>query len=368
MSSHLAVSLLFNKIERHISSLSNAEKLVIICNIWPHPPYPHVLIEDFDQAAYDSYFQYLGDELGPLCEQKFRFAAATFDNIPHLIRILSNHRSETLSSLLQLTRKSFLNVDVAALQRSIELTVRLWLTVNVNSAMLAVGPINAYERPLDWPLSVSLECLIRSQFEMSSLGSGSHVKSRIDPAFTAADLVYVCGMGIRWTNNLSDHLIFDRKGRTVSVYKHKVCLLHHLKAKDGCPIPREILEETLDTLNLLFPFGDSSTKQLLSREGLSSFYSLGSCNRDRQLDLTRYKYWREELSDLIEAFNEPPKSWRQLLIDSRNMKDWATFWIGVMVLFLTLVTIPSSIVQTIYTVKGYNLALQQAKSAVNAEK
>jgi len=349
-------------IENQLKSLSRVEKLVFVGRIWPRSS---LTPENFDERAYDSFFQYLGDELGPLYQHRLRFAAETFDSTSDLIQFLSDHRSETLSRLLQLATERFLNVDDAAVQRSLELTVRLWLTVNVNSTILAVGPISAYEHPLDWSQDVSLSALIDKQFKKSSVGLNSNIKSRIDPAITAAYLVNVCGMKIRWTNILSDHLRFNRKSQILAVYKHKIYLLNHLKSEDGCPIPKEVLEETLDTLNLLFPFGHSSTKKLLYRENLSGFYGLGSYNRDRELDLTRYKYWREELCELIEASNEPPRSWRQLLIDRRNMMDWAAFWIAVMVLLLTLVSISCNIVQTVYTVKAYNMAVQQGKNLAN---
>lgn len=360
---NLRTSSFFEKgIGRHLQSSSELEKFDLVRRIWPSS---HLSVDDFDSEAYINFFQYLGDELEPLYHHQFQFAAETFESTSDLIYTLSDNRSQSLSALLELTGKRFLNVDEAALQRSIELSVRLWLTINVNSATLSVGPINGYECPVDWPRDDSLENLIHRQFLKAPDQLNSNVKSRIDPAFTAAYLINICGLRIRWTNTFSDHLRFDRKGQTLAVYKHKICLFNHLKAKGSCPIPSEVLEEALDTLNLLFPFGDSSTKQLLSRQILGGFYSLGNCNRDRTLDLTRYKYWREELSDLIEAFNEPPKSWRQLLIDSRNMKDWATFWIGVMVLLLTLVSIPCNIIQTIYTVKAYNVALQQMKTTGN---
>lgn len=362
MSNPRASSFFVKGIENKLKCLSRAEQHEFVRRIWPSSG---LTLEDFDGAAYTTFFQYLGDELGPLYQHQHKFAAETFDSTADLIQILSDYRNEALSYLLQIARKRFLNHDNAAVQRSFELTVRLWLTVNINSTTLAVGPINVYDHPLDWPQNVSLNALIDSRFQKRSIRLDSNINSRIDAAITAAYLVNVCGMRIRWTDTLSDHLKYDRTGQILAVYKHKICLLNHLKSKDSCPIPREVLEETIDTLNLLFPFGDTSTKQLLYRENLGAFYGLGSCNRDRQLDLMRYKCWRGELCELIEVFNEPPKSWRQLLIDRRNMMEWAAFWITVMVLLLTLVSIPCNIAQTIYTVKAYNLAVQQGKNSAS---
>jgi hypothetical protein len=160
-----------------------------------------------------------------------------------------------------------------------------------------------------------------------------------------------------WTDHLTDHLRLDPKRQVLMVYKHKICLLNHLKSRSGCPIPQRVLEEAIDTLNLLFPFGDPQTKQLLSKEKQREFYGLGGCGRERQLDLSRYGYWREELDDLVESFQRPPRTWRQLAIDQRDFKEWATFWIAVMVAILTFVSIPCNVIQATYSVKAYNAAV-----------
>jgi len=230
----------------------------------------------------------------------------------------------------------------------------------VNSPSAAVGSIFRHEDNFAWPAEISLNGLIQNQFPRTPLGGDTKVLSRIDPAFTAAYLVNICRIKLHWTNNLSNHLEFDRKRWILSVYQHKICLLNHIKAEEDTLIPKDILEEALDTLILLFPFGDSSIKRLLARNGQSVFYGLGNCNRNRSLNLARYEYWNEEVQDLIDAFNEPPRSWKQLITDRRNMMDWAAFWIAVMVGVLTLVSIPCNIVQAVYSVKSYHLTTMQA--------
>ena len=71
--------------------------------------------------------------------------------------------------------------------------------------------------------------------------------------------LYCC----RLADSISDHLQFDSRRQTLTVYRHKICLSNHLDSIDRCPIPKGVLGEILDTLNLLFPFGDLATKQLL---------------------------------------------------------------------------------------------------------
>lgn len=91
------------------------------------------------------------------------------------------------------------------------------------------------------------------------------------------------------------------------------------------------MNEILDALNLLFPFGNVATKQLLLKENQQPLYQLGSCGRARNLDLNHYEYFREELEHLIESFNRPPWTWKQLATDRRNKMEWTLFWVTVMV-------------------------------------
>ena len=123
------------------------------------------------------------------------------------------------------------------------------------------------------------------------------------------------------------------------MYRHKICLVNHLESEGGCPIPEGVLSEVLDTLNLLFPFGDMDTKHLLLKENQQALYQLESCGRTCMLDLTHFQYFREELEYLIDSFNQPPKTWRQLATDRRNKMEWAVFWVTVMVCSLTALLI-----------------------------
>jgi len=350
-------SFFIKSIAEALNELSREEKYKLVSKFWPHSG---LLLEQFNEDDYNAFIRYLGGELSLLHQHRHKFAVETFDATIELVQFLKDHRSKSLSSLIQTLNERFLNFDEKAIQRSLELSIRLGLTLNVNSPSVAVGSIFRHESNFEWPAETSLDSLIQNQFSKTILGGDTKARSRIDPAFTAAYLVNICGIKLHWTNNLSNHLEFDRKGQILTIYQHKICLINHIKAEEDTLVPKDVLEEALDTLVLLFPFGDSSIKQLLARDGQSAFYGLGNCNRNRSLDLARYKYWNEELQDLIDAFNEPPRSWKQLLTDRRNMMDWAAFWIAVMVAVLTLVSIPCNIVQAVYSVKGYHLTLMQA--------
>jgi len=356
-------SFFVNTIAKDLRTLPRAQKFEIVSIFWPQAG---LKIEEFHEDSYTSFLEYIGGELSELHHHQSRFATDNFESIAQLMHTLRDSSAIPLSELILHLKSRFLNTDENDIRRSIELTIRLWLTLNVNSAAIAVGPILAHAGRLEWSTDQSLNALIASQFgttkaEKSGLSySISKYLPTVNPDLTASNLVNICGIKLNWSDNLADHLNYNRKCRMLTIYKHKICLINHLKKpSSGCPIPMSVLEEALDTINLLFPFGDQPTKRLLAKEQQLAFYGLGNCGRDRREDLKGYSCWREQLVELNEVFNESPQTWRQLIVDRRKLVDWAAFWITVMVLLLTLVSIPCSIIQAAYTVKSYNLALAQ---------
>ncbi len=173
-----------------------------------------------------------------------------------------------------------------------------------------------------------------------------------------------------WTDNLAEHLSINWKLRVVTIYAHKLFLRNHLRYTDVPIIPSAVLEEALDTLNLLFPYNDAQTEAFLKRHE-KPFYSLGYCGRTRVLDLSHYRYWRARVADLVDVMQEEParvfdsSGWQK---DGRNLLAVLTFWIAIGVALLTVISIAFGVVQTLYSIKQYNLALAQACSVEDAQR
>ncbi|KAG8163897.1 hypothetical protein KVR01_005815 [Diaporthe batatas] len=142
-----------------------------------------------------------------------------------------------------------------------------------------------------------------------------------------------------WTSNLADHLKIDTDSRTITVYEHKIFLWNHLESNNhweslnsSAVLPRSVLSEAIDTLNLLFPFGDDATEALLRRAGKEfSLYRLGNCGRGRQFEMSRYNYWRDELEEIAAVTSQPPRGKAQFMLDSEgtNSRDVWTFWTAI---------------------------------------
>ncbi|KAF2964130.1 hypothetical protein GQX73_g9455 [Xylaria multiplex] len=165
------------------------------------------------------------------------------------------------------------------------------------------------------------------------------------------------GFQVRWTDNLTEHLTVDWTYKTVTVYEHLICLWNHLET-DAAIIPKAVLEEAIDTLNLLFPSESRETQDYLQKRG-RTFWKLGYCKGRRDLEVGRYFYWGNNVQQLMDIIDEPKTGFQQFKLDKerKNILEFATFWTAAAVAFLTILSFLFGTVATVYTVKQYNVAI-----------
>lgn len=124
----------------------------------------------------------------------------------------------------------------------------------------------------------------------------------------------------------------------------RVAIFHHvsfLKHQQMDLFPPGLVEETFRTLALLFPRSDQNTVRWI-RKLPSSLHLDGQvvkCGRlrieDRQIK--KFHFWHDRLVILKEAFDESrPSTVSQWWCDRRNSVQWYTFWVAILVLFLTV--------------------------------
>ncbi len=117
-------------------------------------------------------------------------------------------------------------------------------------------------------------------------------------------------------------------------------------------MPLRVLEETKLSLDLLFPFWDSSTVALLAKEK-QDFHESGPFEVTRTLNLMDFDCWRDRLLELHEEiFQSPPISWAQLWRDRRIPQQFWTFWIAIMILILTILSTVATIIQAWASLKA----------------
>jgi hypothetical protein len=121
----------------------------------------------------------------------------------------------------------FQNAEDLNINRSIDLTLRLWLTLNVRE------PAYKLQTPqtpvLQWDDSTALSSFVASQFPKARWHLDVRA-SRLDPYFTAVNMVRICGLKIEWTDSLEDHLRLDRRQKVLRIYPHKCCLQGYLES------------------------------------------------------------------------------------------------------------------------------------------
>ncbi|KAK2867975.1 hypothetical protein FQN49_003280 [Arthroderma sp. PD_2] len=343
---------------REIQNLNVSDKCELLKAFWPNL---EILPDEFSEEDYSSFFRYIGRSLQSMHSHESEFACQNFESLFNIVAKLRDNRLLKQKELIELLEKDFLNTSSSAVSRSIELGIRLWLCFNVYTPNgLAIGASNPRDSRVEWSVDKSLEQVIVSQFIDSSQPT-TVSKFQIDDDFTLSNLKRICRLHIRWTNNLKDHLRLEgRRGqRSLSVYHHKILLVNHRDAPDPV-IPKDVLHEAIRTLDLLLPKGDLATEELLEQSGISMCgpYELG-CN-----DLAEYKYWGDNLAQLLELYNGPPESLFQTFLDTRNLGQWATLWIAIFGIFI--LTLLFGILATVYSIRQYRVAVDSYEIAVKS--
>lgn len=103
--------------------------------------------------------------------------------------------------------------------------------------------------------------------------------------------------------------------------------------------PHDFLEETEDTLRLLFPLDERRTAKRTKR--ICETFSVdveAAIEKHASYELSSYPIWRNRLAEVQQRYDAArPSNLRQWWYDRRNKPEWATFWVAVTVFILTVV-------------------------------
>jgi hypothetical protein len=215
------------------------------------------------------------------------------------------------------------------LNNSVDLAARLYLMINVGEVKYAVSSGTSWI----WHEG-NLKNFLSAKFGFPQVLNGGNLK--FEKTFNAYRLKRIAGIKFEWTNNLADHLRMT-DDKTVEIFHH-ASFLKHVKHQ---LFPEGLLEETLRTLSLLFPPHDTDTEKFFQELDRSTVLDkqLTQC-RQLQLDQRRietYRFWHDRLVLLAQAFDQSrPATLSQWWHDRRNGVQWYTFWVAIVVLFLTI--------------------------------
>ena len=185
-----------------------------------------------DLKPFEAYFRYYDSELAmlqlgssPLSRQSTDLAAKTHDDILFIARTLQQSGTETRPAVRRSILTRFRDGKDVALNRSIDLTIRLWLSLNVREEAFR---LQSPQTPaLEWDDASSLQEFLSGLFPKAQWHLQAR-EGRLHPYFTIANMIKICGLRVEWTDSLEDHLRLDRRQKVVRVYPYKCCLTAHL--------------------------------------------------------------------------------------------------------------------------------------------
>ncbi|KAE8441857.1 hypothetical protein EG329_004212 [Mollisiaceae sp. DMI_Dod_QoI] len=214
---------------------------------------------------------------------------------------------------------------------SIDLVARLL-------SMVAIGRLQygfTGRKHVPWTMD-AMKDGIDSHFMAPAALRGETVK--LERVFKARNLRRIGGIEIEWTKNLADHLSFDDQDQKVAIFHHASFLECH---RQSSLFPPGLIDETIQTLKLLFPGTDRETRKWFRR--VSTQHGLDKkvlkCGRLRAEDrrIENFHFWHDRLVILKQIFDEAePDTLSQWWYDRRKRVQWYTFWVAAWVLALTI--------------------------------
>ncbi|KAG8531353.1 uncharacterized protein KY384_002982 [Bacidia gigantensis] len=129
-------------------------------------------------------------------------------------------------------------------------------------------------------------------------------------------------------------------------------------------IPASVLQEILLSLDLLFPPNQQSVLSFLADEQKDIILD-GSYGRNRPLHLGHFNHLKDRILEIDDLFHTPAPGWSQLLADKRNLQQYYTFWIALVVFVLTVVfgfiSSVTGIIQCYASMQALELARKQSQ-------
>ncbi|KAH7065035.1 hypothetical protein B0J12DRAFT_560714 [Macrophomina phaseolina] len=277
---------------------------------------------------YEAFFEYyLNECTHALRDRGEHVSVRTHRDILDIAELLKNPANTPPDSPVTLKHA---HVDNKNIHGSIDLVARLLTMTKVGSDDAGLGPRDR----LAWT-DGSLSESVSNYFDKTPTLTMKAVQ--LEKVFNAQNLQRFTGMQIEWTDNLADHLRMCEFEKKIRVFHHVTFLENH---RSGI-IPQTLIDETLKTIDLLFPSSDPKVKLWYEKHRFE--YALdpkaadhGSLrSEDRIID--NFRYWKDRICILKQEFDEgTPKTFQQWWYDRRSGPQWYTFWIAIVVLILTI--------------------------------
>lgn len=324
-----------------------------------------------DSLRDTAYKQYLQLQLLYLGKQPWTQAqAAGLKLLPEIIQMLQDDRDRhaITTRILEHHDSETESLELDSCEGMLDFIARCLTLTKIGTLGNEANP----RRYVQWQTG-GLRGRLAAEFNGTPEQNCDHV--RLCKDFDAWAVEAVGAISIKFTDNLADHLLLVEDDTAVLIFHHASFLechgggrydyrphslrttltLQKKKKKSSSMLPTGLAQETLKTLALLFPQREylksgraSSHKRAWlrkHRQVYSRDYSgtvderLTRCGNlttsDRQIK--QFLFWRDRLVVLKQAYDEStPRAMSQWWYDRRNGVQWYTFWVAVLVLFLTV--------------------------------
>ncbi|KXH50379.1 hypothetical protein CSIM01_05437 [Colletotrichum simmondsii] len=208
-----------------------------------------------------------------------------------------------------------------------------------------------------WTAGSSLSDNVRALYQRSSEAKYQSINQKL----TISNLVRYNKCRIDWTDRLDRHLDYrvSHGSKVISMFQHKIWLSAHLNQEEYCVIPKEIVCEALDTLNLLLPHNNRDTEIFLRKRD-QQIYSLGGYGRERKLNLKDYPHWGPKIEKLLDVFEGPRSGiWRFLPThDQSDLLEAANFWIATAAALFAFVGFILGLASIVFAILSYSISLK----------
>ncbi|KAK0611959.1 hypothetical protein B0T14DRAFT_531324 [Immersiella caudata] len=267
------------------------------------------------------------------------------------IRVVLHSRMSDLGSHVHTGHQ----IDLA-----IDLAVGLLTMLDIKSP--STPKITLLTSRLQWE-GGSLEKFVSNHFSRCrTLGGSDAASLTLRRDFNAINLERTVRLRIAWTDNLDNHLLLDDEEKTVHVFYHASFLERQRKSATSL-LPKPFIEETLCTLELLFPRKSVKTANWLAKKvqtmpcGLDKELQGRGCAGRRSHRIEHFQYWGDRLVVLCEACEESrPRTIKQWWYDRRDSAQWFTLWavilFGAMSFILGFVQVVVGVLQLHYSYRA----------------
>nr|OQO24165.1 hypothetical protein B0A51_06258 [Rachicladosporium sp. CCFEE 5018] len=284
-------------------------------------------------------------------------------------------------SITKYTLRSLLlkqgHIDNANVDKAIDVALCLWPGIDCTGT--------EYDKRKRWPdHDTAYDFVMTSRFDDPADGEVDDSIARFPPKFRAARLHDISGIHIEQTYYLDQHLRFNEDTRTLKLFMdfqwlhdmlERTSAEHSAKSsvvatQPSAPQPpaaastaksctcmqqcrpiadakgdqttalAALYEETLRSLDVLFPAWDSQTMDFVATYEENGkpvpWFNLQDLGAQKQQSLRKFRYWRARFNELIIEFESPPKDLKRIWKDRRNPMAYWTFWLGLVIAASTL--------------------------------